>query len=313
MKKEEKNWNSTTINQFELSKMVYTSGFLAKVNLTPTAKLVLIALMQHYNANNAEMFPSQKFLGAQLGISEKSVERAIANLRDENLIFYVTQQVNKYRFTAHFFEQIKMSVDHRQNVGSHHRQNVGQTNKDEQINKKEFLDFLGEGASGVAAQTLENFAFKENKVHSCNEANASQPAEKTENSNNLQENFEQKTLKHADFKKNCENFENFVQDFEKSAQLPLNGTFEAVAQGAENLKFLGNKGAMCENLANISSHKNAKNVLQQENQESSVLDWSREDALAWVLKLSPLFRVRGLAKMLTEKWNYSQEELGLSA
>lgn len=310
MKKEEKNWNSTTINQFELSKMVYTSGFLAKVNLTPTAKLVLIALMQHYNANNAEMFPSQKFLSAQLGISEKSVERAIANLRDENLIFYVTQKVNKYRFTAHFFEQIKMSVDIRQNVGSYHRQNVGQTNNSEQINKKEFFNFLGEGASSVAAQTLENFAFKENKVHSCNEANASQHAEKTENSNNLQENFEQKTLKHADFKKNCENFENFVQDFEKSAQLANGDEFGRYAQPTI-IDALGKYAQPTEDNSKSMCLIGMPNL--QENQESSVLDWSREDALAWVLKLSPLFRVRGLAKMLTEKWNYSQEELGLSA
>ena len=310
MKKEEKNWNSTTINQFELSKMVYTSGFLANVNLTPTAKLVLIALMQHYNANNAEMFPSQKFLGAQLGISEKSVERAIANLRDENLIFYVTQKVNKYRFTAHFFEQIKMSVDHRQNVGSHHRQNVGQTNKGEQINKKEFFNFLGEGASSVAAQTLDNYTFRENKVQSYNEAYASQPAEKTGNSNNLQEIFEQKTLKHADFKKDCENFENFVQDFEKSALLGKSDALGRYAQPTildalrEDIQSTeGNSKSMC-----LTGMPN-----QLENQESSVLDWSREDALAWVLKLSPLFRVRGLAKMLTEKWNYSPEELGLSA
>lgn len=139
MKKDGKNWNSVTITQFELSKILYTSGFLSRANLTATSKLVLIALIQHYNANNAEMFPSQKFLSKQLGISEKSVERAIANLSSENYISYTTQKVNKYRFTAHFFEQVKMSVDLRQNVGSDDRQNVGQTNKEEQKKKKDFL------------------------------------------------------------------------------------------------------------------------------------------------------------------------------
>ena len=141
-------WKSTSITQFELSKVIYTSGFLQKCNLTATAKLVLMALIQHYNANNPDMFPSQKFLAQQLGISEKSVERAILNLKDEDYIYYVTQRVNRYRFTAHFFESVKMSVQNRQNVGSQHRQNVGQTNKEEKRKEKEsFLNFSSFGIS----------------------------------------------------------------------------------------------------------------------------------------------------------------------
>lgn len=279
MKKQEKNWNSGTITQFELSKLLYTSGFLTKINLTPTAKLVLMALIQHYNANNAEMFPSQKFLSLQLGISEKSVERAIANLSSENLISYVTQKVNKYRFTAHFFEQIKMSVNHRQNVGCNHRQNVGQTNNAEQINKKEKNIFCKGGASGFAAQTHETQAFLKDKVQSLNDANASVSQSETCNSNNLQENFGAKNLNHADFKNALQNFELF----EKSYKTAENNTCGDFAQ-EENTQ-----------------------------EETSVLDWSREDALQWVLKLSPLFRVRGLAKQLTEKFGYTQEELGLTA
>ena len=279
MKKQEKNWNSGTITQFELSKLLYTSGFLTKINLTPTAKLVLMALIQHYNANNAEMFPSQKFLSLQLGISEKSVERAIANLSSENLISYITQKVNKYRFTAYFFEQIKMSVNRRQNVGCNHRQNVGQTNNAEQINKKEKNIFCKGGASGFAAQTLETQAFLKDKVQSLNDANASVSQSETCNSNNLQENFGTKNLNHADFKNALQNFELF----EKSYKTAENNTCGDFAQ-EENTQ-----------------------------EETSVLDWSREDALQWVLKLSPLFRVRGLAKQLTEKFGYTQEEIGLTA
>ena len=144
-------WNSANITQFELSKLIYTSGFLTAANLTATTKLVLMALIQHYNANNADMFPSQKFLAKQLGISEKSVERSIANLKNEDFIYYETKRVNRYRFTAKFFEQIKMSVMNRQNVGNDVRQNVGQTNNMEKINKKDyFLNFEGEIFSQVA-------------------------------------------------------------------------------------------------------------------------------------------------------------------
>ena len=228
-------WNSTSITQFELAKVLYTSGFLQSCNLTATAKLVLMALIQHYNANNADMFPSQKFLAKQLGISEKSVERAIANLRDEDYIYYVTQRVNRYRFTAHFFESVKMSVQNRQNVGSQHRQNVGQTNKEEKIKEKgNVLNFS-------------SFGTETEKKKDNNGANA-----------------------------------------------PHTSVFEQ-----ELKKDLSDKAT-----------KNSEILAaKREETATSPLEWSREEALKWVQSLAPVFRSRGLAKTLTQKHSYTDEEL----
>lgn len=118
--------------QYELCKNIYSSGFFKKVKLKNTAKLVLIALANHYNAEKEDMFPSQRYLAEYLDISEKSVERAIAELRNAKIIIYVTQRVNHYKFTNYFYESVKMSENMRQDVGSVIRQNVGQTNKHEQ-------------------------------------------------------------------------------------------------------------------------------------------------------------------------------------
>ena len=120
------------ISQFELINAVYKSKLFQKVELKPTAKLVLYALIHHYNPMNEDMFPSQKFIAQNLGISEKSVERAVKDLACSRLIMYVTKNVNRYKFTATFFELVKLSDEVRQNVCQTHRQNVGQTYKHEQ-------------------------------------------------------------------------------------------------------------------------------------------------------------------------------------
>lgn len=122
------------ISQFELINLMYKSKLFQKMDLKPTAKLVLYALVHHYNPANEDMFPSQKFIAQSLGISEKSVERAVKELACTRLIMYVTKTVNRYKFTPYFFESVKLSDDVRQNVCKTVRQNVCQTNKHEQKN-----------------------------------------------------------------------------------------------------------------------------------------------------------------------------------
>lgn len=131
-KPESENLKNPQVSQFEVVKAIYDSGLLSEYGLSGSAKLVLIALAHHYNPNKKDMFPSQKFLSKQLGISERSAERAVAELKTANLITYETQKVNHYRFTEKFFISAKMSDAPRQNVGQKPRQNVGQTNKHEQ-------------------------------------------------------------------------------------------------------------------------------------------------------------------------------------
>lgn len=122
------------LTQFEIVRAIYDSGILAENELSPATKLVIIALAHHFNPKREDMFPSQKFIAKKLGISERSAERAVAELKKAGLITYETQRVNHYKFTAKFFESVKLSGKFRQNVGEDLRQIVGQTNKHEQKN-----------------------------------------------------------------------------------------------------------------------------------------------------------------------------------
>ena len=129
---------NTDFTQFEIVRGIYDSNIFAQTSLSGSAKLVLIALAHHFNPKKEDMFPSQKFLANKLGISERSAERAVAELKDADLISYETRRVNRYKFTAKFFNAVKMSGNFRQNVGEEDRQNVGQTNKHEQKNNNSF-------------------------------------------------------------------------------------------------------------------------------------------------------------------------------
>jgi hypothetical protein len=104
------------VSQFQLCKQIYTSGFLSNVDLTPAAKLVLIALANHYNPDKKDMFPSQEFISNQLGVSLKTVQRAVLELKNSSIVVYDTRRVNHYSFTGIFFEMVNLSCDMGQNV-----------------------------------------------------------------------------------------------------------------------------------------------------------------------------------------------------
>lgn len=134
------------ISQFELTKILYSDGILAKCDLTPTAKLFLWALCSHYNPNNESMFPSQQTVSKKLGISEKSAQRAVKELKNHGLIEYETKRVNHYTFGEKFFELVKMSGVVGQNVLKEGGQNVLLTNNKEKKEKqKEFFSFSYKG------------------------------------------------------------------------------------------------------------------------------------------------------------------------
>ncbi len=149
---------SIEFTQFELTKAIYTSSLFEKVDLTPSAKLFLWALCTHFNPKNETMFPSQATVAKKLGVSDKSAERAVKELKDKGLLTYVTKRVNHYVFSPKFFELVKMSDPTRQNVGSIPRQNVGLTNNTEQKNNTSFYNkkwVKSEATGGKAIPSIE--------------------------------------------------------------------------------------------------------------------------------------------------------------
>lgn len=86
------------ISQFELSKKILNN--LSQFKISPSAKLVLLYLADCYNPKNSKMFPKQKTIAAKLGISERSVIRAISELREGGLILIESNLSNRYVFGA---------------------------------------------------------------------------------------------------------------------------------------------------------------------------------------------------------------------
>ena len=73
---------------------------LSQFNLKPTTKLVLLYLSGCYNPKHADVFPKQKTIALQMGISEASVIRAIQELHKEGLIISERKYTNRYKFTS---------------------------------------------------------------------------------------------------------------------------------------------------------------------------------------------------------------------
>ena len=110
-------------SQIELTNWLLNN--LSQFNLKPTTKLVLLYLSGCYNPKHADVFPKQKTIALQMGISEASVIRAIQELHKEGLIISERKYTNRYKFTSRilnlggmvecFSEDNKMQVANSQN------------------------------------------------------------------------------------------------------------------------------------------------------------------------------------------------------
>ena len=86
------------VSQIELTNFLLNN--LSQFNLKPTTKLVLLYLSGCYNPKHADVFPKQKTIALQMGISEASVIRAIQELHKEGLIISERKYTNRYKFTS---------------------------------------------------------------------------------------------------------------------------------------------------------------------------------------------------------------------
>ena len=89
---------SHAFSQFKLTNWLLNN--LSQFDITPTAKLVLLELSACYNPKKADMFPKQKTLANKIGVSERSVVRAIQELFKAGLIIIECKFTNRYKFTS---------------------------------------------------------------------------------------------------------------------------------------------------------------------------------------------------------------------
>lgn len=104
---------SSVSSQFELT--TDTISKLKDFDITPVSKLVLLYLTTCYNPSKVDVFPKQSTIAEVLGISERSVIRAIQDLISNGLIMVVTGKSNRYKFTSKIFDIDKLSYNKCQN------------------------------------------------------------------------------------------------------------------------------------------------------------------------------------------------------
>lgn len=90
-------------SQFRLTNNLLNN--LSQFEITPAAKLVLLYLSSCYNPKKADMFPKQKTIAAKIGISERSVVRAVQELFKAGLIIIECKYTNRYKFTSQIVSQ----------------------------------------------------------------------------------------------------------------------------------------------------------------------------------------------------------------
>lgn len=105
------------LTQFDLTKKILNN--LSQYDITPTAKLVLLYLTDCYNPKHADVFPKQKTIALKLGISERSVMRAVQELFKAGLILIECKHTNRYilmpNSTSQLSQKDKLSFLDRQN------------------------------------------------------------------------------------------------------------------------------------------------------------------------------------------------------
>lgn len=89
--------------QFKLTN--YLLNNLSQFKISPIAKLVLLELSAFYNPNKPDVFPKQKTLAQKIGVSERSIVRAIQELFKEGLILIECKSTNRYIFTSQIVAQ----------------------------------------------------------------------------------------------------------------------------------------------------------------------------------------------------------------
>lgn len=93
-------------SQFNLTQK--TINYLNSLDLTLSAKLVLIYLTTCYNPKNMFIFPKQETISNKIGISQCSVVRAINELIKKGYCTKIRKisKSNFYAFTSNFFSTV---------------------------------------------------------------------------------------------------------------------------------------------------------------------------------------------------------------
>jgi len=77
------------VKSFNIIKGIIDSNFFSKVELSPTARLVMFSLANMYNPKKGYVYPKNNKLTKCTGAGERAVSQSISELREKGFIFVV--------------------------------------------------------------------------------------------------------------------------------------------------------------------------------------------------------------------------------
>ena len=128
------------LSQFKLSKITLSS--LSKFEISPTAKLVLLYLVDCYNPRKKYIFPKQETIAEKLGISISSVKRAVKELAQANIIIIELKFSNRYNLTQTFFDLLNMTPAMAQIDSPKCQNEQNHVEQRKELNKKQEKSFV---------------------------------------------------------------------------------------------------------------------------------------------------------------------------
>lgn len=99
------------VTSFDLSKAMTFSRIFNKVKLSPSARLTLRCLVDFWNPEKGLVYPGQKTISECTGVSLRSVNAAVDELRKAGLLLTTGNNGGrlKYYFTNYFFKLVEIA------------------------------------------------------------------------------------------------------------------------------------------------------------------------------------------------------------
>ena len=263
------------VSQIKLTNFLLNN--LSQFNLKPTTKLVLLYLSGCYNPKHADVFPKQKTIALQMGISEASVIRAIQELHKEGLIISERKYTNRYKFTSRilnlgglvedFSETNKMQVENSQNVRleTSNLQPPCIEQKEEQIKEQT----VSEKSSSVEEENRGGNVY-------------------------LIQSEEDRILEEYAMKHGARNVKAYINTLKNS------GSAKKIIREYKTKKWYAHRAA-----CDIQETQNLLKLYDKYKQESVCpSDYSREEAEKYIKTLNPALWNRGCCAELIEKYSF---------
>lgn len=139
------------VKSFNILKALIDTDFFSKIDLNPTARLVMFSLANMYNPKKGYVYPKNSKLMRCTGAGERAVSQSISELKEKGLVVIaLDQNFRKIYFTRKMYEILKL-VDEVEENGDNAASCVNETLQNEPAQKVEFsAGRVAKNVGGVA-------------------------------------------------------------------------------------------------------------------------------------------------------------------